>query len=383
MKKLNRSLALLMCLAMLTALPGVCALAQEPGAINEEEQWAVWETEENAAETGDAPSDAEANAEALTAEEEAMLSQLESAMNDVTPLDTVDLTNLSPNAALPDNVFNILLLGVDNRSTELERGRSDAVIICSINKDNGSIKLSSIARDTAVSILTSTGKHTTNRINVAYQRGGPELSMLTVNTNFQMNVERYVVVNIHGLAAIIDALGGVDMDMSAKEAARINFELRKEPMDNVKRAKVKAVEGLQHLDGMQAVTFARIRNLDNDLERTRRQRQLLETLLKKVLEGMDIMKFMSLVETALPYGQTNLTTDEMLSLGMLVITGDAMKGLQSGGEIMQQFRIPMDKKYGYKGFNGISLLYMNPKNLRFTIESLQEFIYGQSYYVEK
>ncbi len=312
----------------------------------------------------------------MTPEEEAALAELQSAMDENQPMDEVDLTNLEPNPLLPANVFNILLLGVDNRSTDLERGLSDAVIICSVNLDTGSVKLTSIARDTAVIVPGFKDK---NRVNVAYKRGGPELSMKTVNRNFHMNVQRYVVVNIHGLADIIDSLGGVDITMTSKEAGRINFELRKEPMDKVKREKVKAADGVHHLDGMQAVTFARIRGIDNDLERTRRQRQLLEVLLATVMKDMDIAKFISLVETALPYGQTNLTLPELIRLGTVVLGGEAMQNLQNGGEIIEQLRIPVDKRFGYKEFSGSSLIYLSERNLKFSVETIHNFIYGGTY----
>ncbi|NLV57999.1 MAG: LCP family protein [Clostridiales bacterium] len=337
------------------------------------EELALWESWAN--ETAEEASDGE-NAEALTPEEEAAMAELQDVINSNQPMDEVDLSNLEPNELLPDHVFNILLLGVDNRSTDLERGLSDAVIICSVNMDTGSVKLTSIARDTAVIVP---GFKSKNRINVAYKRGGPELSMKTVNRNFDMNVQRYVVVNIHGLADIIDSLGGVDISMTSKEAGRINYELRKEPMDKVKRGNVKATDGVHHLDGMQAVTFARIRGIDNDLERTRRQRQLLEVLLSTVMKDMDIAKFISLVETALPYGQTNLTLGELIQLGTVVLKGDTMKNLQNGGEIMEQLRIPLDKRFGYKEFNGASLIYLSERNLKYSIEAIHNFIYGATY----
>ncbi|MEG2605014.1 MAG: LCP family protein [Clostridia bacterium] len=388
-QRMKKLIALLLCL--LLCLQGASALAKSSLDLNadetladyvpedlspeELEQWKQWSSEDA---NGNSANANAANAGDMSADEEAAMAELEGALSDNAPMDEVDMTNLEPNTALPTIVFNVLLLGVDNRSSKLQRGLSDAVIICSINMDTGSVKLTSIARDTAVIVPGFKNK---NRINVAYKRGGPELSMKTVNRNFQMNVERYVVVNIHGLADIIDALGGVDMEMTSREAGRINYELRKEPMDKVKRAKVEAKDGVQHLDGMQAVTFARIRGIDSDLERTRRQRQLLETLLKQVMTDMDIAKFMTLIETALPYGQTNLTSEELLQLGMTVLSGEAMQALQSGGEVMQQFRIPMDKKFGYKEFGGASLIYLNEKNLQRSIESIHEFIYdGTSYY---
>ena len=211
---------------------------------------------------------------------------------------------------------------------------------------------------------------------------GAELAMKTVNRNFQMNIERYVVVNIHGLADIIEALGGVDIELTKGEAQAINYELHvKEPMDDVERDKLEVADGVQHLDGMEAVTYGRIRNLQgqNDLNRNERQRKLLEALLKKVMEDMDLTKFLNLIETALPYGKTNLTADELLSLGMTVLSGSAMQNLASGGEVVGQFGIPMEKQYGYREFNGESLVYISDKRMQTTLTAMQEFIYGQSY----
>lgn len=336
------------------------------------EQWAEWANAEG--------TDANAeNAADLSAEEEALMDELASMLDDTTPTNEVDLTNLEPNPDLPDHVVNILLLGVDNRSVALETGRSDAVIICSINKETGSVKLTSIARDTAVIVP---GYKNRKRMNTAYKFGGAELAMKTVNRNFQMNIERYVVVNIHGLADIIESLGGVDIELAKAEASAINYELHvKEPMDKVKREKLKLENGVQHLDGMQAVTYARIRNLkgQNDINRNARQRHLLQVLLTKVMDGMDIAKFIQLVETALPYGETNLTLGEMMELGTAVLGGEAMKNLQNGGDVIEQFSIPMEKEFGYRTFEGVSLVYISDKRMQTTLTAMQEFLYGQSY----
>ena len=307
----------------------------------------------------------------------------------------VDLSNLEPNEALPDNVFNILLLGIDSRDKDAQsmEGRSDAVIICSINKDTGSVTLSSIARDTAVEVP---GYKSRKRINTAYKFGctkggstaaGAELAMKTVNRNFQMNIEHYVVVNIHGLAEIIQALGGVDMEMTRAEASAINYELfEKEPMDsNEGRTRLKLEDGVQHLDGMQAVTYGRIRNLkgQNDLNRNERQRHLLEVLLEQVMDGMDFTKLLTLIQTALPYGKTNLTSDELLELGSAVLSGEAMKNLQGGGMVLNQFSIPMVGEYGYREFGGVSLVYISERRMKTTLDAMHEIVYGQSYYQEK
>ena len=357
------------------------AFAQEDQELTEEDLFAQWDLEADETENVVLDENGEEH-QVLSDAELAELDTLED-MGEV----VIDESQLEINENLPDHVVNILLLGIDNRQDVTEGGRSDAMLICSINTQDGSIKLTSIARDTAVEVP---GYKSKKRLNTAFKFGskdgdiakGAELAMKTVNRNFQMNIERYVVVNIHGLADIIEALGGVDMELTKGEAQAINYELHvKEPMDDVQRDKLEVADGVQHLDGMEAVTYGRIRNLQgqNDLNRNERQRKLLEALLKKVMEDMDITKFLNLIETALPYGKTNLTADELLSLGMTVLSGSAMQNLASGGEVVGQFGIPMEKQYGYREFNGESLVYISDKRMQTTLTAMQEFIYGQSY----
>ena len=371
-------------LALLLLCPmGLGALADSsPGAgkdpsvslpddltAEEKELWEGWAEEDHLYEDDHAQ-----NAMELTPEEEAAMEELLASMEEHPPMEEVDLSNLEPNEKLPPNVINILLLGLDNRSAALQRGLTDAVIICSINKDTGSIKITSIARDLATPIP---GFKSQRRINEPYKYGGPELAIKTINRYFQLNIQRYVVVNIHGLADIIDALGGLDLEMTRKEATRIDYELRKEPMDKVKRPKMKAESGVHHVDGMQAVTFARIRGIDSDLERTRRQRHLLETLLSAVMNDLDLSKLVDLIGIAVKYGQTNLTLGEMMELSMAVLGGEGMRNLSAGNPVMEQLRIPMDKKFGYRNFSGASVIYLSPKNLALSIDTIHTFIYGE------
>jgi len=378
-------LCLLLCL-LLAAAP---ALA-EPTLTVEDDVIVIDMSEDGEAESADEDESADAADAAtdLTPEELAMMDELAAAL-DETPVEAeVDVSNLEINPDLPDTVVNILLMGVDNRTVKLETGRADANIICSINKETGAITLTSIARDTAVEIP---GYKSRNRLNTAFKFGskngdiakGAELAMKTINRNFQMNISRYVVVNIHGLADIIESLGGVDLNLTRAEASAINYELfDKEPMDSNKgRQRLELKDGVQHLDGMQAVTYGRIRNLkgQNDINRNGRQRTLLETLLKQVMNGMDLIKLMNLIETALPYGATNLTLEEMVSLGMAVLSGDAMQSLANGGEVLQQFGIPMEKQYGYRKFGDVSLVYISQKRLNTTLTALHELVYGESF----
>ena len=346
-------------------------------------QWEQWETED-----ANAAADAAGEEEAISLDElDAEHAQIFDQLQDGDTA-TIDATQLEANPDLPDNFFNILLLGVDSRTNNNKTGLSDVIMILSLNKETGEIKLSSIARDTAVVLP---GFKNVYRINVAYkfgsdteeeqaQDGGPKLAMRTVNRNFQMNVENFVAINFFGLAAIIDGLGGVDIELTKAEANRINYELRKEPLDKVKRQKVKGVAGTHHLDGMQAVTYARLRGIDNDFVRTSRQRNLLEILLNKVMQDMDLNKMMDLMSSVIPYVYTNLTAGQMFEIGTSMLQSGLMDKAAQGTSLVEQFRIPMDKTFGYKTINGASLVYMNSSNFKENVEALHEFIYGQSYY---
>ena len=340
-------------------------------------QWEQWESEESGAVTQN--DEASIDLADLDTEHEQML--LDLGQGDIAD---INLSELEANSDLPGEYINILLLGVDSRTDVLNTGLSDVVMILSINKETGEIKLSSIARDTAVTIPGYTNAY---RMNVAYafgsrkeEDGGPKLAMRTVNRNFQMNVERFVSINFFGLAAIIDSLGGVDIELTKAEANRINYELRKEPLDKVKRDKVKGEAGMHHLDGMQAVTFARIRGIDNDFMRTARQRKLLEVLLNQVMQDMNMNRMADLLDAVLPYVYTNVRVGEMFELGTIVLQSNLFQRAASGEPLIAQHRVPMDKTYGYKDINGASLVYMSGKNLKTNIEALHEFIYGQSYY---
>lgn len=299
--------------------------------------------------------------------------------------DTVDVGSLEINENLPDNVVNILLIGIDSRSESLEESNQhgDVQIIVSINKDTGEIKLTSILRDLYVTIP---GYKSKNRINVAYSRGGGELAMRTINHNFEMNIEHYIVINFFGLASIIDSLGGLDIELTKQEASAINAYIRKHPpaYDNqgkdYERVPLEKKDGVQHLDGIQAVMYARLRSIDNDFARSARQRNLLELLLKKVTEGgMDFDKLFGLLETCLPYAKTNMSLSDMGSLAMIVLQSGLLDRVNSGEPLLQQNRIPMDGTWKYDETSGGAsvVAFRTSKRLKENIEGLHVFIYDE------
>ena len=297
--------------------------------------------------------------------------------------DSINPDDLELNPNLPDNVVNILLVGVDTRSTTLDDGlqHGDVQIILSINKDTGSVKLTSILRDLYVTIP---GYKSKNRINVAYSRGGGALAMRTINHTFELNIEHYVTINFYGLASIIDAIGGVDVDMTKREAGAINTYLKKHPpkYDNTngkERQPLERVSGVQHLDGVQAVMYARLREIDNDFARTARQRHLLELLLRQIMQDMTLDKLIGLIETCVPYVTTNVNLNTMLELGMTVLGSGIIQRAQQGETLIEQHRVPMDKTYSYKDINGSSVVYMGSTNFPKNVQALHEFIYGAYY----
>lgn len=380
MKLMKKLTALLMALCLL--LPGA--------ALAEDEEISILDVvEEVNLDEGEEPAedaqDAEGGEELFISDE--VQEAMEAAENLEADIDdSINPDDLELNPNLPDNVVNILLVGVDTRSTSLDDGlqHGDVQIILSINKDTGSVKLTSILRDLYVTIP---GYKSKNRINVAYSRGGGALAMRTINHTFEMNIEHYVTINFYGLASIIDAIGGVDVDLTKAEAKAINTYLKKHPpkYDNqdkeYERVPLEAVAGVQHLDGVQAVMYARTRSVDNDFGRTARQRHLLDLLLQKIMQDMTVDKLMSLMETSLPYVQTNVNASTMLSLGLSVLNSDIISRAQAGESLLGQMRIPMDDTWKYDKTEGGSsvVVFRTVARREENVQALHEFIYGQYY----
>lgn len=265
---------------------------------------------------------------------------------------------LSLTDGLPASPFNILLLGVD--ATNSGSQRSDTMIIASI--ENGSLKLTSIQRDMMVNIAG----HGKTKINAAYAYGGPELAMRTVNEAFDMNIMRYVAVDFTALVKMVDALGGIRMDITEAEMEHINKNVylsRKVfvPLGYSAKQLKEYGEDVK-LNGLRALAYARIRKLDSDFVRTSRQRAVIEAMLDKLKSRLwnpvTVTRFLS---AGLSGVETNLSAIELLSLGE--------KALFAGG--MEQLRLPLD---GTFKDNGSSLSVTNRSR---NVEALREFIYGE------
>ena len=370
----------------------------------------------------------------LTAEQIARLMDLTAELEIDESVDTSDLC-INPN--LPDNVINILLIGVDARGTkEVQKlseqmrwsedaptdnsvaKRSDVLMILSINTDEGTIKLTSIARNTYVEIPGRKNKSMiANSFGHAIYKNGkyhswvdaPETCVATVNKNFQLNIRHYVAINFFGVEEIIESLGGADIDLTKEEAKAINkyLDMRvvylKNPdgsykigsdgkrerkyhgaeiaatYDNHSEGRQKLAEkaGVQHLDGLQALMYARLREIDNDFVRTARTRHLLDSLLRPTMAKIKAgqLDIFNLVLDWTQYLITNMPLDEMARIAMGVLGTFSLDFLESADSVIQEFRIPEDRTYSYQTVNGSSVTVMNNKQK--TTEALHDFIYGE------
>ena len=233
-----------------------------------------------------------------------------------------------------NDVINIALFGVDRR--EGDTGRSDATMFVTIDKKHNKLKLTSIMRDSYVSI----DGHGMDKLNHAFAFGGGALSIKTINQNFGLNIKDYVAVDFGELASIIDALGGVDIDVKKSEFNETNKYIQDVAKETKKPGKSLSAPGMQHLDGVQAVGYCRIRYNDNDFARTDRQRDVLVAMFNTV-KSTSATKLPGIIKELSPYLETSLSATTMLDLG----TGVLKSGV---GNIQQQI-LPIEGLDNCKG----------------------------------
>ncbi len=267
------------------------------------------------------------------------------------------VSDLRMNTSLPEEWLNILLLGTDERTLS-ESARTDSMIICSINRNTGEVKLSSIMRDLAIEFTDIGEWNGTYRINAANYFGGPKLAMRTINEKFGMNIQYYVMVNFFGFQKIAQRLGGVEMDITKEEMDKINIMI-------VQQAKAAYNEGIDesdqenvyletygentHLNGRQTLAYARIRKLTGgDAMRTERQRKVLQKLMEK-LKGLDAIQLATLATEMFGQVKTNLPLDDIVKIA-LQVTGSGLGDIKS-------IHLPMNGTYKEETRKEQSMLY--------------------------
>ena len=206
-------------------------------------------------------------------------------------------------------IKNIAMLGIDSGSDNI--GRSDCILIATLDTEHKKIKLSSIIRDSYVNIPSKNNK---DKINHAYAFGGPELTIETLNKNFDLDLTEFVSVNLSSFPKIIDTIGGISLDIKEDEIELINAYINDLNSKNGTSSSSIIESGTQSVDGTQALAYTRIRYTSGgDFERSHRQRIVLETLIKKIKE-LPVIKYPEILDVLLPMVDTNLTAQEILSL---------------------------------------------------------------------
>ncbi len=258
---------------------------------------------------------------------------------------------------LPAGMANVLLLGVDYLRDSAQR--SDSMIIASVGY--GKLRLTSVMRDAVLDIPS----HGAGKLNAAYAYGGAALTMKTLNANLGLNLMRYATVDFVSLVRIVDAMGGVEVDITEAEMREINrnvWSARRifRPLGYT-ATELKTFGERTRLNGLQALGYARIRKIDSDYTRTQRQRKLLNALVRRLRDNAwNPMMWVELARTLPDAVDTNMSLPELISL--------AEKALVAG-DVGQQ-RLPVDGSFTD---NGSSLkIHDMGANAR----AFREFVYG-------
>ncbi|EOU1717549.1 LCP family protein [Clostridium perfringens] len=242
-----------------------------------------------------------------------------------------------------NHIKNIALFGIDAPKGKV--GRSDAIMILTLDEEHKVMKLTSIMRDSYVDIPG----HGDDKITHAYAFGGPELAMKTLNENFNVNVEDFMAVNFTSLPEIIDKLGGVKINIIPEEIHHIPGVTS---------------PGEQVLNGAEALEYSRIRYATGgDYKRTERQRVVLEAVFEK-LKSIPTKDYTSLIDDFLPYIETNMSSMDMIKLAT-----DAAPLVKGN---LETARFPLDDYCDGKMINGIWYLVYDRQA---TLNQIQEYIY--------
>lgn len=220
------------------------------------------------------------------------------------------------NSDLPsDGVQNIALFGLETEYRNNASGRSDAIIILSVDRTHNKIKLTSIARDTLVAVEG----HGYKKLTEAWAYGGMSLAVKTINENFQMNITDYVYVNFFEFAELINYIGGVEVDVSAAEMQVMNSEYVSWIQAGGIDCAPITQPGFQRLSGGQALAYARNRYTGTDIDRGNRQKEVLEAMFTQ-MKDTPKTKFPGIVRRILEMCHTNLSNGEMLGMATWAVT---------------------------------------------------------------
>lgn len=209
----------------------------------------------------------------------------------------------------------VMIMGVDERADDV--GRSDTLMIATLDPDKNQAALLSVPRDTRVKIKG----HGFDKINAAYAYGGRKLTQETIGSLLNTHIDHYIKINVHGFTKIIDALGGIDIDVEK----RMYYE---DPWDDDGGLYIDLQPGMQHMDGKTAITYVRYRDEEGDIGRIKRQQNFMKAVMDKLVSPTIIPKLPAIVSAVSDSVETDMSVSEILSfLGTLQDAKD--NGLKS------------------------------------------------------
>lgn len=267
---------------------------------------------------------------------------------------------------VPDGITNIALFGIDAREDGFE-GLSDSIMIITIDADHNDIKLTSIMRDSLVEVEG----HGYQKINAAYSLGGPELAIKTLNQTFGLNIMDYATVDFVSMAGIIDAVGGIEAELTKAEVKQANTQIWEMYQERGMEYQKIAEPGLQTLTGVQAVAYARIRKTAtingtvDDAGRTERQRLVMRQLFTKAL-NLELSQYPKMIRAMLPCMETSLSYNDVFQLAGI---------LTNSGLTLKEARIPADEAIIVYGLNVKYLGSCMYYNLDYAAAMLNAFIF--------
>ncbi len=283
-----------------------------------------------------------------------------------------DLKDLKTNkldeetAEMLEGYTTIALFGVDNRSNgNYDTGNSDSIMICAINNETKEVKIVSVYRDTYLEV---DGDGTYRKCNYAYNHGGPQQAIEMLNRNLDLDIQKYISVDFYALAEAVDALGGIELDITEAEAGYMNGSSNGGYgyIDNtagvIGKSSSHVSVGTQTVDGVQAVAYCRIRyTAGGDFGRAQRQRTVIEKMVEKAKDA-NLSELNKLVDAVFDDIGTNFTMTQLISLGSAM--GDYQLADTAG--------FPFDKTTGTYG--GASLVV--PCTLESNVKQLHQYLYG-------
>ena len=268
------------------------------------------------------------------------------------------------------NIVNIAVLGIDQDGDGSD-GRSDAIKVISLDMNNKKVKLTSFQRDTLIYIPEP--ENDFDKLNHAYWYGGAPLTLKTLNYNFDLDITRYVAFNFDAIEYIIDTIDGIELDVHENELKVTNDYIQhlNSLSETDEDAPYLTTGGLQMLSGRQAMAYMRNRYVGDDFDRMNRQNKVMEAMIDKVM-NQSYTELLGLLDACLPYVETNLTMNEIISFGTKVLTFDLKN--------IEQTQIPAsDNKNKTVSYKGYSPLYVM-NSYQDLVRDVHAFIYNDTEY---